>query len=427
MPKLITYFALPLLCAVLISGANATDLRAYQHGIDFVAWSDDGYRLFWSSAPGDPPVGEQHKLLRTGEDCEYFIHDIYSAVVNKHSLQIKPKRVIALPEAQEPVSATRNNSGITLLTFEDGSESDISHWCDGHVEQRYQLFDTNMNPLSELKTVSIAGGHSGHAASSGDLFAIAYAEGWIDGHGVDEAGTGDDIHLDIIDSHGVVQRHRGISVDHGNTRDDWPLVAGSPDTVLLIWQRYVADSRYANLMYAVYRTKDDKVIIGPHLLQTELLYYDYDVQYLPDIQRFVVVGNRMANSSVPFAGRKIEVRSPQLFVYLLDRLGNIESHLDDNMTCGQCEGYHHYTMVREVQPAILAQDDKDKIIYPVKPSGLITLRVTAASIQLGSFYKQVQTWFPLGTDGVFLDPLTAYFVNLTPTGLKPIRVSVIPH
>jgi len=416
-----------LLNALLVCEACATDLRAYQHGIDIVPWGDTSYRLFWSSAPGNPPVGEQHRLLQPGVDCDYFIHDIYSAVIYDGSLQIQPTLIISMPEAQEPVSAARDKGGNTLLTFEDGSDSDITNWCDGHVEQRYQLFDANMNARTELKTVSIAGGHSGHAASLEHSFVIAYSEGWIDGMGVDEAGTGDDIHIDVVDNQGILQHHRAIAVDHGATRDDWPLVAASKDSVIVLWQRYVEDSDYAQLMYSVYRPSDDQMVTSSVLLQSELLYYHYDVQYLADVQRFVVVGNRMADGVVPIHGHEIPVRSPQLFVYLLDTAGHIVNHLTDNLVCGQCESYHYYTMVREAQPAILEHDTMDQIIYPVKPRGLIALRVTATDIYLGDYYSHVALWFPLGTDGAFIDPFMVYFATLTPTGLKSMHVSLLSH
>ena len=372
-------------------------------------------------------MGEQHKLLQPGVDCDYFIHDIYSAIVEKNSLQLQPNLLVSMPEAQEPVSATRNTAGDTLLTFEDGSDSDITSWCDGHVEQRYQVFDANLNPLTELKTVSVAGGHSGHAALSGNLFAIAYSEGWIDGQGVDESGTGDDIHLDVVDNHGILQHHKAIAVDHGATRDDWPLVAGSKDSVLVIWQRYIEDSDYANLMYSVYRPSDDRVIAGSVLLQSQVLYYHYDVQYLADIERFVVVGNRMTDGEVPLAGHEIKVRSPQLFGYLLDTSGQIVSQLTDNVVCTQCESYHYYAVVREAQPAILERDSEGQVIYPVKPSGLVSLHVTAMKIQLGDFYNHVHWWFPLGTDGIFIDSATAYFASLSPTGIKSLSVSLLPR
>jgi len=411
---------------ITVSHVGAADLRAYQHGIDFVAGEADHYRLFWSSAPGHPPLGEQHKRLTSGINCEYFIHDIYTAKIDPQRIQIHPETVIALPEAQEPVSAARNGQGNILLTFEDGSQSDISQSCENHIQQRYQLFDAAMRPLTPLQTVRIAGGHSGHAAAAGSRFVIAYAEGWIDDGGVDGGGTGDDIHLDVIDQHGRVYRHRDIAVDHGVIRDGWPLVAGSAETVIVVWQRVLEGSAYANLMYAVYTPENDSLRVIASPLQTNLVYYRYDVQYLAAVQRFIVVGNYLADGTVPFAGRQIRVRSPSLFAMLLDLQGNVVDQTSGNLPCGQCGQYPNYTLVADAPPAIRHQGVYTQILYPIMPRGWFELQATAVALRPGRYRPGSQNWFPMGTDGVFLDAQQAWFINLSPTGLTPVPVPVTP-
>lgn len=422
MNKVIKQMAIAFIGTGMIAEAAAVDLRGYQHGVDFVPWGEN-YRLFWSSAPGDPPIGEQHVPLKQGIKCDYFVHDIYTSEITFPDPKINSETVIALPEAQEPVSAVRNLEGITLLTFEDGSESDISDWCDGRVEQRYQLFDAQMQPLTEINTVSVAGGHSGHAAVSGNNFAIAYSEGWIDGGGVDDAGTGDDIHLDIVDSHGVLRQHRDIAVDHGVVRDGWPLIAGAPESVIVVWQRNGGESSYANLLYSVYLTSQDVFSVDAVQIQADVDYYGFDVQYIPGVQRFLVVGNYLADARIPFAEHEIAVRSPKLFAVLLNLQGEIVARLSNDATCSQCDAYLFYVIVPESQPAININSEQTEVIYPVKPRGWISLFIAADQVRLGSFVKNSHFWFPLGTDGVFTDKHGLFFVNLTPRGVKTISGS----
>jgi len=418
-------WVLLLICSFGALQANAVDRRAYQHGIDIITLPDGILRMFWSSAPGVPPQGAMKPRLSSGVECEYFVHDIYSSSIARQAPELVSIPVIEMQEAQEPVSAAVADSGTILLTFEDGSESEVVNDCESHIQQRYQLFNADLQPLTAIKTVSIAGGHSGHAATSGSYFVIAYAEGWVDGGGIDDGGSGDDIHVDIVDSLGKFVRHKNIAVGDELLRDDWPLVDGSEHGALLVWQRFADDEGYANLMYSMYDAEKDHLIKDVRVLETNLVYYHYDVRYLKNLDRFLVVGNALDDTVLPFGGNGIPVVTPRMFAFLLDSAGNIISRWTDESGCHHCGSYHYYNVVREAQPAVLEVGDQTaKVLYPVKPGGVVSLTVSAARIIADNFYETNNYWFPLGVDGVFLDKQNAYFVNLTPTGLRSVTVHV---
>ena len=134
----------------------AADRREYQHGVEFVSMPDGRYWLLWSSSPGNPPEGDQKVILENGGKCKYFNHDIYYSLIDPANPLVNEKQLISLPEAQEPVSAAIAKNGIIALTFEDGSDSDIAN-CDGIIQQRYQVFNQALKPISRLNKVAING------------------------------------------------------------------------------------------------------------------------------------------------------------------------------------------------------------------------------------------------------------------------------
>ncbi|WP_455208496.1 hypothetical protein [Kaarinaea lacus] len=406
-----------LFCGWFSVALQAADRREYQHGVEFVPLPDGRYWLLWSSSPGDPPDGDEIVITKDGDKCKYFTHDIYYTLVDPENPVVEKKPLIVLPEAQEPVSAAINKEQFILVTFEDGSDSDIEN-CDGIIQQRYKMFDSSLHSVSGLNKVTINGGHSGHVTSVGNYFVIAYAEGWIEGGGSDDAGSANDIYVDVINAHGQPVYHRGIAVDKGSPRDWWPLIAGSGQYATLVWQRYVDESGYANLMYAIYDPQSNKLVKEISLLKANLVYYHYDVQYLSGIKRFLIVGNYVGDTLLHKIGKVFSVVSPKAFAYLLDEQGNIVDQWDASVDCENCETYFNHPIVRESQPAIHEGGDIVKVLYPTKPKGLIAFNITASKIEMHDYIDGDHYWFPLGVDGIFLNENTAYFVNLTQQGLK---------
>jgi len=412
-----------LICCCFSTGLIASDRREYQHGVTFVPLADGRYWLLWSSSPGEVPEGDKKVIMKDGGKCNYFTHDIYYALIDPANPDIKKNPLIAMPEAQEPVNAAISSSGSILVTFEDGSDSDIAN-CDGIIQQRYKTYDSALRPKSGLEKVTIDGGHSGHVAAVGNQFVIAYAEGWVDGGGVDGAGSANDIHVDVVNDKGQRTHHLGVAVDKGSPRDWWPLVAGSQRHALLVWQRYVEDSDYANLMFTVYDPGTNKLVKEISLLKANILYYHYDVQFLPQINRFLIIGNYVGDSLLQKIGRVFSVVSPRTFAYLLDERGTIIDQWDASLDCENCGAYFNHPVVRESQPAMLARKEAGEysvqVLYPTKPRGLIDFNITASEIEFIDHYEIDYYWFPLGSDGIFLDENTVYFVNLTQQGLKTI-------
>ena len=72
------------------------------------------------------------------------------------------------------------------------------------INQHAGLWDADLNPLVGYPMTVRTGGHSGHVAALGSRFLVAYSEGWIDGGGVDNLGTGDDVWARVINDDGQV-------------------------------------------------------------------------------------------------------------------------------------------------------------------------------------------------------------------------------
>lgn len=395
----------------------AMDRRAYQHGVRLVKDQASNIWAVWSSSPGNPPQGHKRLMLADGTKCSYFTHDIFYSKLNTANLSIQPHLLLGMNEAQEPVDAAISQDGAIAVTFEDGSETDTNS-CNGVIRQRYIIYPRFPERFLELKTVKVDGAHSGHVAAVGNNFVFVYAEGWIEGDGAFDAGTANDIYIETISSEGTYRWHYAVATDKGWPRDWWPLVAGSPRYALLAWQRLVKDSSYANLMIAVYDPQNNKLIKPAKILKENLQYYHFDVQYLEKIKRFLVVGNYLGNT---MTSQAITVVSPKLFAYLLDETGNVVDYWESDDKCVECGNYPTLNLVREVRPAILG-DDVATVLYPVKPNGIASLKVSKISITLKDVRYLKQPWFPLGTDGIFLDNSKALFINLTPTGARLIEV-----
>ncbi|WP_455205370.1 hypothetical protein [Kaarinaea lacus] len=415
-----------MLIALLLlttSAANA-DRRKYQHGIDFIPLDDGTYWLLWSSSPGNPPRGEIKKRVANGEICKHYTHDIYYSRIDPDNPKLAPRTLVSLPEAQEPVSAAISAQTQILVTMEDGSDSDITRECNGIIQQRYQVFNSALAPISGFNRVAWQGGHSGHAAAVGDRFIIVYSEGWISGGGFNNQGTGNDIVLDVVDSGGQLLQHRNIAVDNGDPRDWWPLIAGSNRQALLLWQRYVKDSHRANLMYAVYNPSNNTLVKNTSQLQSEVYYYHYDVQYLPSINRFIVAGNHLGDMLLSPGESTITAKTQKAFIFLLDEDGTIIDRWSEAHKCEPCNSYHTHPLVREAQPAIHTKENIVSVLYPTKPKGALLFFISPTNVSIVKYIDDDYYWHSLGTDGIFLDDNTAYFATLSPKGIKTRRIDV---
>lgn len=404
------------------SGWAASDRREYQHGVQFLPAGGHEYWLLWSSSEGNPPQGKQSRLFADGSHCSYFTHDIYYARVDARQPKVDARLLISLPEAQEPVSAAVTTDGTTLVTFEDGSDSNITTDCWGIIQQRYALYAETLTAKAHLQTVAIRGAHSGHVAAVGNQFVIAYSEGWVDGGG-DDSDTGKKIFLDTVNTHGELLVHRAV-VNDKHARDWWPLIAGSSRYALLVWQRFVANSRRAILMYAVYDPVAGRLLKPPTPLQTQVYYYHYDVQYLAGINRFLVVGNQLGKMVRKNGRSTMFLKTQKGFATLLDERGEVVAQWNASQVCEACGGYHTHPFVREAQPAVYDDGQQVNVLYPVKPKGALLFSITVNSILLRDYVPDDYYWHSLGTDGIFLERNKAYFASLSPLGLQTRIINI---
>ncbi|HEY0269082.1 MAG TPA: hypothetical protein VGC12_07605 [Methyloradius sp.] len=265
-----------LLATNCIAAGPDEDHRAWQHGVNLIAVGEK-LLLVWGS-PGNPPQAN------VGGDWQ---HDVYydwldvAAIKNASSAQVpiavNPKLLVAMPEAQEPPSVAINNEGNMLMTSEDGN---------GGINQHAGLWNGDLQVMREYPYTIKRGGHSGHVAAMGNQFVVTYGEGWIDGGGWRNLGTGESIYARIIDSKGKAGRELKLTEGgNQNPRDSWPLIACSSNNCLAIWQRYPALTLQSALIDV-----SGKVFAGQQLMDDLPVRYSYDVEYSSDISSYIVAG-----------------------------------------------------------------------------------------------------------------------------------------
>jgi hypothetical protein len=372
-------FILALLATAAACGAE--DLRAYQHGIDFVPLPDGKYYLIWSSS-GNPP---------TGPVGRGWPHDIYYSVIDPAAPKIAPKELIANPEAQEPASSAIATDGHIMVTLEDG-------WNTGNsVAQRYGVYDTKLQAVKPYPQMVFDGAHSGHVAAVGNRFVVFFSNEWVDGGGVDNLGSGDDVLAKVYSSTGELEKSVDVAVGK-KTRDWWPVLAGSDTRACLIWQRFVHDETYADLMLSILDPETGKLIKDSVKLDTGIAYYRYSVACAPALGRFLVLGAYAAGGG---------------FGYLLDTDGNVVAKN------GILPG-----IVRESKSIIRKDGDRAIVVQPTVPTGALVLSVTKTEIKLDKTISDSYEWQYGGTDGIFTDAKTVYIVSLSKTGLVEMTFRV---
>lgn len=355
---------------------SGIDLREYQHGIDFVPLPNGNYYLIFSSS-GLPPTG--------ADTSGNWTHDVYYTLVDPGNIDLDPTVIISRDEAQEPASSAINTEGRIMITMEDGWNTT------NEVCQRYGIYDLSMDPVNAYPQMSYDGGHSAHVAACGSRFVIFISDEWVDGGGVDDLGSGDDVFARIYDGSGTFERQVDIAV--GTTsRDWWPLIAGSPNNACLVWQRFVDDAEYADLMLCVINAADGSLVKTPITLEKNVKYYTYSVAYIADLDRFLVVGTYYYGGG---------------FAYLFDAQGNTIAFNTDIPE-----------VIRESQSIIGSINGSTvPVVQPVSPSGLLLLQVSASAINATGVITDSYAWGYTGTDGIFISDTVVYLVSLSHKGL----------
>ena len=354
---------------------QSSDFREYQHGIDFIQKNDSTYYLVWGSSG----------IYPTGADSNgSWTHDIYYSKVNINNPQIIPVLLISANEAQEPPSTAVSDNGNIFITMEDGNDTDNG------IAQRYAVYNKEMLTVLGYPNMVFDGGHSGHVAAVGNQFVVFWSDDWDDSvPGADGIGTGKDVLADVFSSTGNFIKRVDIAI--GNERDWWPIIAGSANNACLVWQRYVEGDKYCNLHYSIYNPTSGELIKNNIELEQSVKYYTYDVQYYPQIDKFVIIGSYYNGGG---------------FAYLLNSNGDIVDKITNIPE-----------IVREAQGVSKASDLLVKVVYAVKPQGAMQLNLTENSISYEKSINDNYIWYGIGTDGIFINDSTVYMISLSPCGI----------
>lgn len=354
-----------------IAPESGDDLRAYMHGIEAVKASDGRYVIFFSSA-NIPPTGP--------DTAGAWPHDVYVSSWGSADAKIgAPKIFIQKPEAQEPVSVAQTNDGHIMLSFEDGWNTTYT------VNQRYGVYDANLQPIAAYPLDVANGGHSGHVTAAGQNFVVFYSEGWVQGGGVDNLGSGNGVYAKVYDSNG---RAMGGEIDiAAGVREWWPMIAGSPSRALLLWQQFVPGQTYANLKTALLDPQTGAVT-GRQVLQQNVKYYTYKAEYIPAIDRFLVTGTTVAGSG---------------FAYLIASDGQRTATL----ACMPAT-------VREGGIAV----NGATVYTPARDNRLLHLSLTPTSITLAAVQPSPIAWSYIGSLGLMRNASQVHWISLTKAGLQ---------
>lgn len=367
--SLLFIFAL-LICGGA-AGEAAEDHRAWQHGIDLLRVGDK-LLVVWGSA-GNPP------RPNLGGD---WPHDIYYAWLTlplppgQQIPVLEPQLLVSRPEAQEPPSTAINARGTVLVTSEDGQ---------GGINQQAGLWDSALQVRRPYPLMIKRGGHSGHVAALGERFLVTYGEGWVDGGGFLERGTGKDIYARIVEDDGSRRQEVRIASGH---RDGWPLVAASDRNGLVLWQRYPERTLQAALLNA-----EGRVVWRRQISSDMPLRYAYDVEYSPQLDLFVVAGSSGADGFVSLVNREGEIVRSRKDLPPMTSESRIVLHHDGSQLIG---------------------------VYPIRPRGIAVVRLSPESIERVKIIDHPYAWDYAGTTGIFITSQQVLFATLSMTGLHLI-------
>ncbi len=369
--RLLALAVLALLAPAVAAGHGEGDPRRFMHGIGAVPAAATGTMNVFFSSSGLPPRGPD----RNGN----WPHDVYVALWHADSGVLDAPRVfIQKPEAQEPVTVARNRAGQVMVSFEDG-------WnAPENVTQRFGIYDTSLRPIKPYPQQVESGGHSGHVTAVGERFVVFYSDGWVNGGGVDNLGSGNGVYVKVYDGHG--HRLRDIDIAHAR-REWWPMIAGGDTRALLAWQQFVPGRTDANLKIAMLDPASGHVI-GERVLRERLQYYTYSVAWLPSIGRFLLVGTAQGHG----------------FAELIDNDGKVRA----SIPC----------MPASVREAAIAVSGPTA--YTPAADGRL-LQLQAGPGTLIDTDGKPADWRPVGSIGLVRTSGALDWLSLTEKGLEPLR------
>lgn len=376
--EVVTVHQAPAGAVVAVPAPGLGDERRFMHGIGWASAGDDKSWVFFSSS-GLPPRGAN----RDGS----WPHDVYVGAWSPTQKHLSGVHIfISRPEAQEPVSIAQNTHGNIFVTFEDGWNTP------NEVSQRYGVYRSNLSPIKPYPNDVLSGGHSGHVAAVGDRFVVFYSEGWVDGGGVDNLGTGKGVYVKVYDSAGKLLRHENVAA---HVREWWPMIAGSSTKALLVWQKYIPGELVAQLEFAVYDPESGKLERpegGVDVARVQ--YYTYAAAWVPAVSRFVI---------------EATLENGRTSILEIDEAGHVTAKLE----CLPAS-------VRESSIAV-----NDNVAYvPTRDGRLMALALTGDSIDLRGFLRAPFAWGNTGAIGIPYGPGALHFVSLSPVGLREANFNV---
>lgn len=126
--------------------------------------------------------------------------------------------------------------------------------------------------------------------------------------------------------------------------------------------------------------------------------HEYDVQYAPGLDRFVVLGSTDRHG----------------FVTLLDTAGNSVASIDRLPRA-----------VGESQIVLSPSAGEVTAVYPTVPSGVAVLRITRGGVRLIKRIAHPHTWDYTGTAGTFTASDRVLFATLSRAGVQLIVIDGI--
>lgn len=361
---------------------DAEDLREYAHGMNVVKNPVTGKScMIWSDSYDSGTL-----------DDGSWTHDVFFQPLDPtHPALTKKLTLISAREAQEPASASAAGDGGMIVTFEDGNDSG-----DAEVSQRYALYDAHGKVIKAYPQTIRVGGHSGHASSTRNRHVVFWSEGWVDGGGVDNLGTGDDVWVTSMKTDGSGLKTIPVAVGD-DSRDWWPMTASSNTRSLLVWQRYVNGKTYAKLCCALFDPVKNQLLpirqstkAAAATVQTiqnlNLRYYTFGVTWLPRQQRFLIHATRSDGGGT---------------LLLVNEQGTVTARKETLPA-----------FVRESAPALTETADGTELCFPLSPSGAEFVRIKGDAIHPEKRVSGSYRWTYCGTAGFFRNPKTACFVTL---------------
>ncbi len=362
---------------------SSEDHREYMHGIDLLKVGNQTLLVFSSNNyPPTQPTGE-------------WVHDIYYSWINplypNETLNIQT--MVGDNLAQEPASAAVNSNGRIVVTAEDAQFDATA------LDQTFGMWDSSLNIIHDygVKLMPPQGGHSGHVAASGDKFLVSFSDGWVNGGGVDNLGTGDEVYGKIINNDGTTSAMINTSV--GKTRDWWPIVAGSDTNWLQVWQRYGKAGTGGGTVWGAIISQNESIVKNFEIYNNNKYYY-YDVKYLTNLGLYLVIGSQDLSTNGGIA-------------VLIDKNGNIIDTLTGLPNT-----------VREGQTAIYESGNTVKAVYPTLPTGAAVLDITSTSISLSKTLSCSWEWDYMGVAGMFSAPTRVLFAVNSYRGVRFIMFDI---